>query len=110
MLALVLLAVGVVAIAGFFSYALEGSSDAEYTEVATILTQARMEEIRNIAYDSIVDEAKAEVAGFPLFQRQVEIDKDVLPVVDLKQVTVTLYWQFKGKEPSEQLITYVSKN
>ena len=110
LLTLVLLAVGVVAIAGFFSYALESSLDAEYTEIATMLAQARMEEIRNIAYDSVVDEARASIAGFPLFQRQVEIDKDVFPIADLKQVTVMVYWQFKGKEASEQLVTYVSKN
>ena len=37
MLTLVLFAVGVVGIAGLFSYTLEGSSDAEYTEIATML-------------------------------------------------------------------------
>jgi len=110
MLTLVLFAVGVVGIAGLFGYALDSSLDAEYTEIAVTLAQARMEEVRNIAYASIVDESKAQVTGFPLFQRQIEIDKDVLPLADLKQVTVTVYWQFKGKEVSEQLVTYVSKN
>ncbi len=107
LLTLVLFAAGVVGIAGLFGYALDGSLDAEYTEIAVNLAQARMEEVRNITYASIADEAKAQVAGFLLFQRQVGVTE---PLADLKQVTVTVYWQFKGKEVNEQLVTYVSKN
>jgi len=107
LLALALFGVGVVAIAGLFSFALDSSLDAEYTEVAVVLAQARMEEVRNIAYDSIVNEAKAQVTGFPLFQREVAMTE---PFTDLKLVTVTIYWQFKNKEVNEQLVTYVSKN
>jgi len=108
LLTLVLFGAGVVGIAGLFGYALDSSLDSEYTEVALNLAQARMEEIKNITYASISDEAKAQVAGFPLFQRQVSVPPEVL--TDLKQVAVTVYWQFKGKEVSEQLVTYVSKN
>ena len=107
LLTLALFGAGVVGIAGLFGYALDSSLDAEYTEVAMNLAQARMEEVRNIAYASITDEAKAQVAGFPLFQRQVGVTE---PLTDLRQVTVTVYWQFKGKEVNEQLVTYVSKN
>ena len=115
LLTLVLFSVGVVGIAGLFSYTLDSSLDAEYTEIATNLAQARAEEVRNIAYDDIADEAKAQVSvigytlppEFQAFQRQVGVTE---PLTDLKQVTVTVYWQFKGKEVSEQLVTYVSKN
>ncbi len=107
LLTLVLFGTGVVGIAGLFGYALDSSLDAEYTETAVTLAQARIEEIRNIAYASIVDESRAQVPGFPLFQRQVGA---LETLTDLKQVTVTVYWQFKGKEVSEQLVTYVSKN
>jgi hypothetical protein len=66
-----------------------------------------MEEVRNFAYASIPIDLKAQVTGFPLFWRQVGVTE--LPA-DLKQVTVTVYWQFKGKEVNERLVTYVSKN
>ena len=107
LLTLALFGVGVVGIAGLFGYALDSSLDAEYTETAVALAQAKMEEIRNIAYASIANEAKAQVAGFSLFQRQVGVTESP---ADLKQVTVTVYWQFRNKEVNEQLVTYVSKN
>ena len=107
LLTLALFGAGVVGVAGLFGYTLDSSMDAEYTEIAVVLAQARMEEIRNIAYDSIASEAKAQVTGFPSFDRQVDI---IEPLAGLKQVTTTVYWQFKGKEVSERLVTYVSKN
>ncbi len=107
LLALVLFGAGVVGIAGLFAYALDSSLDAEYTETAVALAQARMEEVKNITYASIASEAKAQVAGFALFQRQVAVIENP---TDLKQVTITVYWQFKDKEASEQLVMYVSKN
>lgn len=107
LLTLVLFAAGVVGIMGLFGYTLDSSLDAEYTETAVVLAQARMEEVRNIAYVSIANETKALVSGFTLFQRQVGVTE---PLTDLKQVTVTVYWQFKGQEVNEQLVTYVSKN
>jgi prepilin-type N-terminal cleavage/methylation domain-containing protein len=107
LLTLVLFGMGVVGIAGLFGSVLDSSLDAEYTETAMNLAQARMEQIRNFAYGSIPSDSKAQVAGFPLFQRQVSVTESP---IDLKQVTVTVYWQFKNREVSEQLVTYVSKN
>ncbi|MDO8536123.1 MAG: hypothetical protein Q7S30_03855 [Candidatus Omnitrophota bacterium] len=92
---------------GLFGYALDGSMDAEYTETAVALAQARMEQVKNYAYASIPTDSKAQVSDFPLFQRQVNVTESP---TDLKQITITVYWQFKDKEASERLITYVSKN
>jgi len=107
LLTLVLFGAGVVGIAGLYGYALESSLDAENTEIAVTLAQARIEQVKNYAYVSIPTDSKAQVSGFPLFQRQVSVIE--LPA-DLKQVTVTVYWKFKNKEVSQQLVTYVSKN
>lgn len=115
LLTLALFGIGVIGIGGLFGYVLDSSLDAEYTEIAVNLAKARMEEVRNIPYVSIVDEAKAQVEvigstlppAFQAFQRQVGVTEIL---TDLKQVTVTIYWQFKGEEASEQLTTYVSKN
>jgi len=107
LLTLVLLATGVIAIAGLFGAGLSGSLDAEYTSIAMNLSQGRLEEIRNKDYDSIADEEYAEVTGFPLFQRKVDVTE---PFDELKQVTVTTSFQYKNSTVEIPLVTYVSKN
>ena len=110
LVAIVLLVVGVAVLVGLFSNALIGSSDAENTTIAMNLIQGRMEEIRNLGFSNIIPESKADVSGFPEFQREVAIyDPEGDPTVnDLKQVTVTVYWTFKGNEVNISAVTYVS--
>ena len=112
LVAIVLLVVGVAVLVGLFSNALIGSSDAENTTIAMNLIQGRMEEIRNLGFSNIIPESKADVSGFPEFQREVAIyDPEGDPTVnDLKQVTVTVYWTFKGNEVNISAVTYVSRN
>jgi len=94
-------------IIGLFSSGFIGGMDAEKTSVAMNLAQQRMELIRNIAFDDIADEAKADVTGFTGFQREVAVTEDP---TDLKQVTVTVYWTHKGDEITVPISTYISKN
>ena len=108
LVALIILTAGVVAIAGLFATSLVGSIDAEDLTIAMNLAQRRMEEIRNLDFDTeIVDAPKAAVAGFSGFQREVAVEE---PETDLKQVTVTVYWTYKGDELNAPLSTYISKN
>lgn len=98
----------VVVIAGLFGTGLVSSLDSENTTIAINLAQKRMEEIRNLDFDTeIVSEAKADVDGFAGFRREVVVSE---PQADLKQVTVTVYWSYKSGEISESLVTYISKN
>jgi prepilin-type N-terminal cleavage/methylation domain-containing protein len=73
--------------------------------VAANLAQERMEEIRNTAYTSIINEARAPVAGFTSYDREVVV---TTPLSNLKQVNVTVYWHSKSDESSFSLVTYVS--
>ena len=98
LLTLALFGAGVVGITGLFGYTLENSLDADYTQNAVSLARAGMEEIRNIPYAYIKSESKAQITGFPLFKRQVDVST---ALANLKQVTVTIYWQFKGKEAAQ---------
>ena len=108
LIALVILAVSIVFIVGLFANALVASVDAENTTIAMNLAQGRMEEIRNLDFDTeIVNEAKAVVSGFAGFQREVAVTE---PETDLKQVTVTVYWAYKDDELTVPLVTYISKN
>ena len=108
LVSIVLLTIGVIAIIGLFSANFIGSIDAENTAIAVNLAEKRMEEIRNLDFDTgIVNEAKASVSGFAGFERQVVVAE---PETDLKYVTVTAYWTYKTDEVSITLDTYVSKN
>jgi len=108
LVAVVLFAAGIVAVIGLFSAALVSSVDPENTGIAMTLAEKRIEEIRNLNFDTgIVDEAKADVSGFTGFQRSVAV---TTPYTDLKQVTVSVYWSYKGGETTASLVTYMSKN
>lgn len=112
LIALILFTVGVVAITGLFASGMFSGSDAENTTIAMNLAQRKMEEIKNLAFASIADEAKADVSGFSGFQREVAVTAPLVDpdMSDLKHVTVTAYWTLKGDEISVPLETYISKN
>jgi len=105
LLAIVLFTVGFVAIARVFSTGLFAESDTEKVLVSTNLAQERIEQIRNLSYNNIVDEPKAAVSGFPIFGRQVII---TYPQTNLKQIEVRVYYPTKPGENSIALYTYVS--
>lgn len=99
---------GFMAIVQALSTSLIAGVDAENTAIAMTLAQQRMEEIKNLDFDTgIVNESKADVSGFTGFQRQVTVAE---PQTDLKQVTVETYWIAKGGEVTTSLTTYVSRN
>lgn len=112
LIAIILCTVGVAVVAGLISSGLVGSSDAENTAIAMNLAQRRIEEIRNLTFANIANEAKIAVNGFSGFQREVEVnDPPGDPTTaDLKQVTVTVYWTFKGGGASISLMTFMSGN
>lgn len=110
----VIISVGVAVLIGLFGNVLVASSDAENTLIAMNLAQQRMEEIRNLGFANIADDPKTDVdpINFPGFQREVEVDDPAgTPTTDdLKEVTVTVYWTFKGEEINVALKTYISRN
>lgn len=112
LIALIIITSGVVVIVGLFNTGLISSLDAEKTTIAMNLAQRRMEEIGNLDFANITDEAKAGVSGFAGFQREVEVsDPAGAPTTDdLKEITVTVYWTYKGDEVNVSLMTYISRN
>jgi type II secretion system protein I len=105
---LIIFTVGVMAVFELLSLALATGVDAENTAIAVNLSQQRMEEVRNLDFDTgIVNEAKSGVSGFAGFEREVTV---TTAQTDLKQVTVTTYWTSKANEVSVPLETYISRN
>lgn len=110
MLALVLFAVGTVAIMELMQRAHAGVADGENVLIATHLAQRRLEELRNTAYGSLVSESKASVtspSGFTRFSRAVTVTESLS---SLKQIVVTVYWNTQGGEASTSLQTHVSQH
>ena len=108
LIAVVLFTMGVVVVTGLFSAAFVASVDPENTGIAMTLAEKRMEEIRNLDFATgIIDEAQADVPGFTGFQRSVAV---TTPYTDLKQVTVNVYWSYKGGETTTALVTYIAKS
>jgi hypothetical protein len=108
MLALSLFAAGTVSVMELMHRGQAGTRDGEDVLLATHLAQYRMEELRNVAYASLADEAKASISsptGFTRFSREVTV---TTPQTNLKQITVTVYWTTTGGETSVSLQTYRS--
>ena len=108
LLAVVLFAVGSVVMLDLLHRAQAGSTGGENVLIATHLAAHRMEELRNMAYASLANEARAAVSdptGFTRFERAVTV---TTPYTNLRQVVVTVYWQAPGGETSVSLQTYRS--
>ena len=107
-IAVVLFAVGTVAVVEVLHRAQAGAADGENVLIATHLAQRRLEELRNTAYASLANETKASIAspsGYSRFSRQVTV---TTPYTNLKQIVVTVYWTPTGGETSVALQTYRS--
>ncbi len=108
LVAIIIFTAGIIPMMGLFNMGLFGDLDAENTSMALALTQRRLEEMRNLNFDTgIVNESKAAVTGFSGFQREVIVTE---PQTDLKQVTATTYWTAKANEVGVSLVTYISRN
>jgi type II secretory pathway pseudopilin PulG len=83
------------------------SADTEANIVALNLVQGKMEELRNLPFDSVSPEAKAQIENFPAFQREVIVTS---PQSKLKDIKVIVYWKDSaGSEHNVSLETYEAK-
>ena len=91
MFAVVLFALGTIAIMELLHRAQAGTADGENSLMALHLAQQRMEELRNIAYASLADESAAAVSGFSQFCRAVDVTANS-PQTNLTRVVTTVSW------------------
>ena len=103
-----LFAVGTVAAVELLQHAQANATEGENLVTATYLAERRLEELRNVAYANLANEAKASVSspsGYSRFSRQVTV---TTPYANLKQIVVTVYWNAPGGETNVSLQTYRS--
>lgn len=109
LLALVLLAVGTIALVELLQKANQGIGGGENVLIATQLAQSRMEELRNTAYSSLSDESAASISspsGFTRFTREVDVTQ--LHSDTLRQIDVTVSWAAPGGTADVTLQNYRS--
>lgn len=107
MLAILLLGTGFAVLLQVLNAGLATGGFNESEIVATYLCQEKIESLRNTQYSGITDEAKAVVPGFTAFKRQVAVS---IPQTDLKEISVTAYWNAGPTETSITMVTYVSNS
>lgn len=109
-LAMVLFAVGTVALMTLMQRGQAAMTNGENVLIATQLAQRRLEGLRNVSYVSLVSEAKTSVtspSGFTRFSREVTV---TTPSANLKQEVVRVFWNGPGGETNVALQTYRSAN
>ncbi len=114
LIVVVLFSAGTIALLQIFSSVIYSGSENQNTLIATGLTQEKMESIRNTAYASIAPEARAAVAGYTFFEREVLVGNNT-PAANMKQVTINVYWTERPHDVTPgsgdvkiSLVTYVS--
>ena len=110
LLAVTLLAVGTVGVMTLMHQGQMGTAEGESVLTATYLAQRRLEELKNVSYASVANEARTSVsdpAGYTRFDREVTV---TTPYTNLKQIVVTVYWDVPSTsgETSLSLQTYRS--
>ena len=108
MIAILLLAVSITAATFVMGRGMFATADTEVLEQAVSLAQERMENLRGTAFALIVNEAKAAVAGWSEFSRQVTVTQPAGTNANFKQVVVTVYWNTVDTELSTSLTSYVA--
>jgi len=93
LIAITVFSVGLLGITSLTIGIIKGNKFSNNLATATTLAQDRMEEIVGAGYTSASgkDEAYGNIADYPPYRRTTVIDNNK-PSMDMKTVTVTVYW------------------
>jgi len=104
MIATIVLTIGVIAITWAFSAGLYATTDVEDVDLALNIAQAKMEDIKNTAFDSLADSGPAADPNFSDFSTTVNVAEGDDPM----QIDVTVSWNAKGGTASVVLTTLMA--
>ena len=93
LIALTLLAIGLLGMAGLTVGIMRGNSLSKEVTTATALAQDKMEDIKRLGYNGATAQSEGynSIAGYTHYRRDTVIDVDT-PNIGMKTVTVTVYW------------------
>ncbi len=104
LISIIILTVGVIALAGAFSSGIFASTDVEDVDLALNIAQAKMEEIKNTAFSSLADSGPTADPNFPNFNVSVNVAESQNPM----QVDVAVSWNVKGGQTGVTLTTLIA--
>jgi type IV pilus assembly protein PilV len=109
MIALVVLSIGLVALAGLQISAMRGNTLSKRMTTAVSIANARVEQIKNMPYANIQSESSTQVTESNMtFTRQVTVNNDS-PVANTKTVNVTVTWKNGSKSYMVPISTVISQ-
>lgn len=109
LIAIVLIVVGLVSLMGILGFGIYADSDTESSVVALNLANEKIEELKGIAFGSIIDQTETGSSiGFNwIDRRSVSVDEPYGANV-LKNVTVTVQWMQKDSLRSVSVDTAIA--
>jgi type IV pilus assembly protein PilV len=109
MIALVVLSIGLVALAGLQISAIRGNNLSKRMTTAVSIANARVEQIKNMPYANIQSESTTQVTESNMtFTRQVTVSNDN-PVSNTKTVNVTVTWKNGPKSYTVPISTVITQ-
>ena len=109
LITLVILSVGLLALAGLQISAIKGNSNSKRMTMAVSIAEKKIEQIKNTSYTSIQSEpAQQFVEGGISFTRQVNV-ADNNPFQNTKKIDVTVTWKDGSKSHTIPLSTIISQ-
>ena len=109
MIALVVLSVGLVALAGLQISAIRGNAFSKRMTTAVSIANEKMEQLKNSSYANILSESSIQVVQSNMnFSRQVTVTNNS-PLPNTKTVNVTVTWSGGSKSHSVPMTTIISQ-
>jgi type IV pilus assembly protein PilV len=108
MLALAIMSVGLLALAGLQITALRGNALSRSMTTAVSIAEQRLEQLKNTPYSDIQAEAATQITASNLhFTRQVTVTNGPLP--NTKSVSVLVSWQDQSKTHTLPIATLIGQ-
>jgi type IV pilus assembly protein PilV len=110
LIAVTILAIGLLGVAGLQVTAIKGNSHGNTISQATAIAEEQVEIIRNMDYSEVTFDPNPFVENNvdgTIYTRTTEVENNT-PLTDLKRVTVTVTWSSGSKNRQVQLRTIVA--
>jgi type IV pilus assembly protein PilV len=110
MIALVVMSIGLTALAAVQISAIRGNAFSKRMTTAVSIADGKMEQIKNSSYASIISEPSIQIPQSNMnFTMQVTVTNNIAPLTNTKTVNVTVSWSEGSKLHSVPITTIVSQ-
>jgi type IV pilus modification protein PilV len=110
MIALVIMSIGLTALAAVQISAIRGNDFSKRMTTAISIAEAKMEQIKSSSYVNILSESSIQITQSNMhFTRQVTVTNNIAPLTNTKTANVTVSWSEGSKSHSVPITTIVSQ-